>query len=197
MPGGITAMFGSKMAGKFCRVLVTALGLTGLWLSPAYAEKPPKVTGVIEWGIWIDPDGCMNWWADGGTEGYMVQRRDPKTGRPVCLKKNTCLVENTDVLFPSGSATLTAAGRQRLAKFFQDAGAFGYAIYGHTDSQGSAGSNDRLSTSRAKAVASVARAQGVSVERQIGFGETRPIASNSTAAGMKKNRRVEIVCYKW
>ena len=190
-------MSGSKMAGMVCRALVMAVGLTGLCFGPALAQEPPEVTGVIEWGIWIDPDGCMNWWADGGTEGYMVQRRDPKTGRPVCLKKNTCLVENTDVLFGSGSATLTATGRQRLAKFFQDSGAFGYAIYGHTDSQGSAASNDRLSTSRAKAVASVARAQGVSVERQVGYGESRPIASNSTAAGMQKNRRVEIVCYKW
>jgi outer membrane protein OmpA-like peptidoglycan-associated protein len=197
MPGGINAMLGSKMAATLCRGVAIVLGLGMLFASPAAAQEQPKVTGVIEWGIWIDPDGCMNWWADGGTEGYMVQRRDPKTGRAVCLKKKTCLVENTDVLFSSGSANLTAAGRQRLAKFFAGAGAFGYAVYGHTDSQGSAASNDRLSTSRAKAVASVARAAGLSVERQIGFGESRPVASNNTAAGMQKNRRVEIVCYNW
>lgn len=190
-------MFGSKKAGHVCRALLVALGLLACGITPVASQAQPEVTGVIEWGIWIDPDGCMNWWADGGTEGYMVQRRDPKTGRPVCLKKNTCLVENTDVLFPSGSANLTAAGRTRLAKFFHGAGAFGYAIYGHTDSQGGAGMNERLSTKRAKAVAAVARAQGMSVERQIGYGESRPIASNSTAAGMKTNRRVEIVCYKW
>ena len=36
------------------------------------------VTGKIEWGVWIDADGCQHWWADGGTEGYMVPRRDPE-----------------------------------------------------------------------------------------------------------------------
>jgi outer membrane protein OmpA-like peptidoglycan-associated protein len=197
MPGGIKLMFGSKMVGSICRSLALILALFVLHATPAAAQSESKVTGVIEWGIWIDPDGCMNWWADGGTEGYMVQRRDPKTGRAVCLKKNTCLVENTDVLFASGSASLTAAGRQRLAGFFAGAGAFGYAVYGHTDSQGSAASNDRLSKARAEAVANVARAAGLSVESQTGFGESRPVASNATAAGMKKNRRVEIVCYKW
>lgn len=127
----------------------------------------------------------------------MVPRRDPKTGRPVCLKKNTCLVENTDALFATDSSKLTSAGRQRLAQFFSSAGAFGYAIYGHTDSRASDEYNMRLSERRAKAVGDVARSVGASVERQIGFGERHPVATNSTAAGMAKNRRVEVVCYRW
>lgn len=155
------------------------------------------VTGKIEWGIWIDDDGCMHWWADGGIEGYMVPRRDPKTGKPVCLKKNTCLVENSDALFATDSSTLTASGRERLRQFFSQAGAFGYAIYGHTDSRASDEYNMRLSERRARAVGDVARSVGASVERQIGFGERVPVATNSTAAGMAKNRRVEIVCYRW
>ena len=190
-------MFGCISSDGLLKRLLMAAGLAVLTAGTAHAQKAPEVSGVIEWGIWIDPDGCMNWWADGGTEGYMVSRRDPKTGRPVCLEKNTCLVENADVLFPSGSATLTGPGREKLARFFRDSGAFGYAIHGHTDSQGSTGLNARLSTSRAKAVANVARSVGVSVERQIGHGESRPVASNATEAGRKQNRRVEIVCYKW
>lgn len=190
-------MVGCKKSGSLFAGLLVVMSLAVMTAGTARAQSEPEVSGIIEWGIWIDPDGCMNWWADGGTEGYMVPRRDPETGRPVCLKRNTCLVENTDVLFPSGSATLTASGRERLARFFRDAGAFGYAIYGHTDSQGGTGLNERLSSGRAKAVANVARAVGVSVERQIGYGESRPVASNATAAGRKQNRRVEIVCYKW
>ena len=54
-----------------------------------------------------------------------------------------------------------------------------------------------LSQRRAKAVGDVARSVGASVERQIGYGERQPIASNKSAAGMAKNRRVEIVCYRW
>lgn len=165
--------------------------------APVSAQTKPRQVGVIEWGIWIDDDGCMHWWADGGLEGYMVPRRNPKTGKPVCLKKNTCLVENTDALFATDSHTLTAHGRARLKSFFQSAGAFGYAIYGHTDSRASHAYNQALSERRARSVAQVARSVGAVVERQIGFGETQPIAPNNSAANMQKNRRVEIVCYRW
>jgi outer membrane protein OmpA-like peptidoglycan-associated protein len=161
------------------------------------AQGKPEVTGKIEWGVWVDDDGCMHWWADGGLEGYMVPRRNPHNGKPVCLKKNTCMVENTDTLFHTDSANLTSDGRRRLQSFFQQAGAFGYAIYGHTDSRASDEYNMRLSKNRARAVANVARSVGAMVEREIGFGERQPVASNSTAAGMQKNRRVEVICYRW
>ena len=179
---------------------------TGLAAAPALANPGPQVgpgggqpvqTGRIEWGMWIDPDGCMHWWADGGLEGYMVPRRDPKTGRAVCLKLNTCLVENTDTLFATDSHHLTAHGRQRLEHFFRNAGAFGYAIYGHTDSRASDEYNMRLSERRAKSVAAVAQSVGASVERVEWFGERQPRATNKTAEGMRQNRRVEVVCYRW
>lgn len=163
----------------------------------AMAQAAPQIAGKIDWGIWVDDDGCMHWWADGGLEGYMLDRVDPKTGKPVCLKKNTCLTENTDTLFATDSAQLTADGRRRLTAFFQNAGAFGYAIYGHTDSRASDEYNMSLSDRRAKSVGDVARSVGAVVERQIGYGERQPIASNATAEGMRQNRRVEVVCYTW
>ena len=187
---------------RFSKALRVILGGAALALglsasTAALAQSAPEVTGKIEWGVWIDDDGCMHWWADGGLEGYMVPRRNPKNGKPVCLKKNTCLVENTDTLFATDSATLTASGRRRLEDFFSSAGAFGYAIYGHTDSRASDEYNMRLSERRAKAVGNVARSVGAVVERQLGFGERNPVASNSTAAGMAQNRRVEVICYRW
>lgn len=186
------------LTGSLMRGLAVA-GLVAMTLasgaSPAFAA--PEIAGKIEWGIWVDNDGCMHWWADGGLEGYMVDRVNPKTGKPVCLKKNTCLVENTDTLFATDSAQLTAEGRRRLTGFFKEAGAFGYAIYGHTDSRASDAYNQRLSQRRAKAVGDVARSVGAVVERQMGLGESQPVASNDTADGMQKNRRVEIVCYSW
>lgn len=163
----------------------------------ATAQEQVTVTGKIDWGLWVDPDGCMHWWSDGGFEGYMTPRRDPKTGQHMCLERNTCAVPNTDVLFATDSSRLTATGRKWLQDFFASAGAFGYAIYGHTDSRASDEYNMRLSQRRADAVAAVARASGGVVERVLGFGERRPVAPNDSAANMQKNRRVEIVCYRY
>lgn len=182
--------------------LKSALGASALvagllGASLAMAQQAPQVMGKIEWGIWIDDDGCMHWWADGGIEGYMLDRVNPKTGKPVCLKKNTCLVENTDTLFATDSAQLTTSGRRRLTDFFGKAGAFGYAIYGHTDARASDEYNMALSDRRAGAVADVARTVGAMVEREIGYGERQPVATNATAEGMQQNRRVEVVCYRW
>lgn len=182
--------------------LKLALGATALvaglfGASMAMAQAAPQIAGKIEWGIWVDDDGCMHWWADGGVEGYMLDRVDPKTGRAVCLQKNTCLVENTDTLFATDSAKLTTDGRRRLSNFFSTANAFGYAIYGHTDSRASDKYNLGLSQRRAAAVANVARSVGGVVERELGFGESQPRASNASAAGMQQNRRVEVVCYSW
>lgn len=174
-----------------------ALSLGLLGASGAAAQGKPEIAGKIEWGIWIDDDGCQHWWADGGAEGYMLDRVHPKTGKPVCVKKETCLVENTDTLFTTDSHKLTAHGRKYLTDFFKNSGAFGYAVYGHTDARASDEYNMRLSERRAKSVADVARSVGAVVEREIGYGERQPIATNSSAAGMQKNRRVEVVCYRW
>jgi outer membrane protein OmpA-like peptidoglycan-associated protein len=182
----------SKAARALAGGAALALALTGAM--PAAAQEP---TAFVEWGIWVDPDGCMHWWADGQAEGYMVERVNPETGMPVCLEVETCLVENTDTLFDTDSARLTAHGRAYLEQFFTSAGAFGYAVYGHTDSRASDEYNIRLSQRRAASVADVARSVGAVVEREIGFGERMPVATNDTAEGMQLNRRVEVICYRW
>ncbi|KPP89564.1 MAG: putative outer membrane protein [Rhodobacteraceae bacterium HLUCCA08] len=174
--------------------LVAAIAVAAVTLAtPAQAQD---VTGRVEPGIWIDPDGCMHWVADGGVEGYMEGRVNPVDGMPVCMDVNTCAVSNSDVLFHTDSARLTHAGRASLEEFFRSAGAFAYAIYGHTDSRASDEYNMSLSQRRAAAVADVARSVGARVAREIGYGERRPVATNATAAGMQQNRRVEIVCYR-
>ena len=67
-------------------------------------------------------------------------------------------------------------------------------VYGHTDSDGSEDYNYGLSQRRAGSVASFLSSQGVDSRRFItrGYGESQPIASNTTAAGKAANRRVEI-----
>jgi outer membrane protein OmpA-like peptidoglycan-associated protein len=67
-------------------------------------------------------------------------------------------------------------------------------VYGHADSTGSDAYNQNLSERRAMNVASVLMQGGVIRQRLIaqGFGESRPIADNSTDSGRARNRRVEV-----
>jgi outer membrane protein OmpA-like peptidoglycan-associated protein len=67
-------------------------------------------------------------------------------------------------------------------------------VLGHTDSTGSDSYNQSLSERRAASVANFLTNSGVQRERLAtrGFGESQPVASNSTEEGRAANRRVEI-----
>ena len=67
-------------------------------------------------------------------------------------------------------------------------------VMGHTDSTGSDSYNQTLSVNRANAVADYLAMQGVQRARMatVGYGESQPIADNSTEYGREQNRRVEI-----
>jgi outer membrane protein OmpA-like peptidoglycan-associated protein len=71
-------------------------------------------------------------------------------------------------------------------------------VEGHTDSYGGDAANQRLSTERAHAVQEYLMATaGLDTTRvkAIGFGETKPIASNETKEGRRKNRRIDVVIH--
>ena len=66
-------------------------------------------------------------------------------------------------------------------------------VQGHTDSRGSTALNLALSQARSEAVVGALIRRGVAPDRLVarGFGPNRPVATNNTAAGREKNRRVE------
>ncbi|MEL7363998.1 MAG: OmpA family protein, partial [Bacteroidota bacterium] len=68
----------------------------------------------------------------------------------------------------------------------------GITVEGHTDNTGDQATNDALSQERAQAVAGYLAEQGVDVSRiaAVGYGDARPIATNSTDEGRAANRRV-------
>ena len=69
-----------------------------------------------------------------------------------------------------------------------------FEIDGHTDSDGSDEYNQVLSEKRANSVKNFLVSQGVTAEVTTkGYGESKPVASNDTAEGKQKNRRVEII----
>ena len=184
--------------GKWLRAAMFALGgaimALGLMAGSASAQNVVNGERYVP-GIWVDPDGCEHWVMDDGAEGYMTPHTT-REGIPVCRRVNTCAVMNSDQLFATGSARISAAGRARLEQFFRSAGAVAYSINGHTDSRGSDEYNMALSLRRANAVAAIAKSVGARLGSVRGYGERQPIASNSTAAGMAKNRRVEIQCIR-
>jgi outer membrane protein OmpA-like peptidoglycan-associated protein len=145
--------------------------------------------------IWVDPDGCEHWVMDDGVEGYMTPHTN-RQGIPVCRRGNVCGVMPSDQFFATNSARLSHSGQAYLQSFFQQTGAVSYIITGHTDSRASDQYNMGLSLKRANAVARIAKGTGVRVADVRGYGERQPAASNATAAGMAKNRRVEIICIR-
>lgn len=68
-------------------------------------------------------------------------------------------------------------------------------VQGHTDSTGPDAYNQTLSEKRARSVADYLKIQGVSADRitAVGYGESQPVADNSTAEGRTENRRVSFV----
>lgn len=70
-----------------------------------------------------------------------------------------------------------------------------FSIEGHTDNVGTAASNQKLSEARAKAVMDALIAKGVNPDNLtfIGYGASKPVASNKTAAGRAQNRRTEVI----
>lgn len=145
--------------------------------------------------IWIDPDGCQHWVMDDGFEGFMSPHRD-REGRPVCNRSEICGVIQTDTLFATDEAWISRSAKAQLMAFFQNADAFGFLIYGHTDARASDEYNMRLSDRRANAVARVAQDAGVRVVDVRGFGERQPKAEGHSPEALQTNRRVEIYCVK-
>ena len=102
-----------------------------------------------------------------------------------------------EVLFDYNSTALRAASRsalQEMAEVFKDYPDTTIIVEGHADSTGSASYNQGLSERRAGSVERYLQNLGVRSARidAIGFGESQPRASNSTASGRQLNRRVEI-----
>ena len=112
------------------------------------------------------------------------------------LRKGFADLPKTGILFQSGSDILTIKSRQLLdsiAQLFRRYPNIPVDIDGHTDAAGATDTNLSLSQVRANKVRDYLVDQGVSTYRltAYGFGESIPIADNSTGEGRAANRRIE------
>lgn len=117
----------------------------------------------------------------------------PTTDTPRGLQVNL-----GDVLFATGKSNLRPAAKEALARFsgiVLNYPTLKFSVEGYTDNTGSESLNQTLSENRADAVQNYLIQQGVDPKSitAVGLGESNPVASNSTAAGRQKNRRVEII----
>jgi outer membrane protein OmpA-like peptidoglycan-associated protein len=108
------------------------------------------------------------------------------------------IVSMPDVLFDFNKYTLKPEARERLARISGIVLAYPdlhLNIEGYTDSIGSDEYNQILSEKRAATVRDYLISSGVSINNVVaqGFGKTNPVADNSTPAGRKLNRRVDMV----
>ncbi len=103
-----------------------------------------------------------------------------------------------DIKFDTDKAIIKpgAHNDNEFKKLTQELKNYPYAkveIEGYTDSTGSSPTNQKLSEDRAEAVRQrFIRSEGIAADRisAIGYGETKPSASNENVAGRSENRRV-------
>ncbi len=111
------------------------------------------------------------------------------------IKKGTKVVLN-NIFFETGKAELKPISYVELnkaVKLLEENPSMVIEIGGHTDSQGSDEANLNLSTKRAQAVVDYLVLAGIDQSRlqAKGYGESQPIADNSTREGRATNRRTE------
>ncbi|UII28917.1 DUF5723 family protein [Fulvivirga maritima] len=142
-----------------------------------------------------DGDGVI----DAADECVLIPGVPENNGCPA-IKEEEQEILNTafkNLEFESGSNKIKVSSYSalvELANLLKAKPEWRLQISGHTDSQGSAATNLRLSKNRAQAVADFLTEQGLEKDRfeVQGFGETQPITENDTAEGRKQNRRVEL-----
>lgn len=117
----------------------------------------------------------------------------------VYLQKSDVLIRAQGFFFSIGESEIESKNftlLQKIAKAVAQYPNANIVITGHTDSTGASQKNLKLSRDRAKKVAQFLNEFGGVDPRRItfnGYGASKPVASNETAAGRAANRRVEIL----
>lgn len=148
--------------------------------------------------------------AVGGTAGALIGRHMDKQAEELRNDLKDAHVERVGegikITFPSGllfdvdKSALSDQAKGNLTDLASTLNKYAdteILIEGHTDATGTDEHNMALSKQRAESVAAYLITAGVLPSRltTMGYGETQPVADNSTAQGQQQNRRVEIAIY--
>lgn len=163
---------------------------------PDYADRCPTQSGNAQY------QGCPDTDGDGLPDpddrcpyaaGPASNRGCPELKKQVVRQLQEA---GKQIQFETGSDKLTEASLpvvQRVAEILKNYPDYRVTIAGHTDNQGKKQQNQELSEKRAARCREKLIELGIEPERlhAVGFGQTKPIASNGTAKGRALNRRVE------
>ena len=170
--GAIGALIGDKAGNTAVGAIIgAAVGGTGGALIGKYMDKQAAEL-------------------EGDLEGAKVER----------VGEGIKITFDSGILFAVSSSDLSDASKTNIEELAATLNKYedtNIVIEGHTDSSGSDELNQRLSEERAASVSNYLTSLSVITERitTTGYGETQPVADNSTAAGKEQNRRVEIAIF--
>jgi OmpA-OmpF porin, OOP family len=205
----VAAAAAAPMFGSFSgtRVLTAALGLVGVSLlfwwaaqrnkpdavpTPATAETPALAPAPIASGLELLtlPNGTGIQVSPSGIERQMVAFIQDSTR---AIDKTTWF-DFDRLLFETGSAALQPSSLDQLSNITEIMRAFPNVklkVGGYTDNVGRAAGNMKLSADRANAAMAELVKFGVTADRLAaeGYGDTVPVADNTTEEGRAKNRR--------
>jgi outer membrane protein OmpA-like peptidoglycan-associated protein len=157
----------------------------GWWRTDSKVEEHPTMDGIEGKRSSSDPGAtsCPQWSAP----AEQMASEMKKNGRVILYGIN--FDSDSDQLRDESKPTL-----EQIASMLRSNAGLGVTIEGHTDSTSTAEHNQDLSTRRANAVRQYLVTAGIDAARldAIGFGATKPIASNDSALGRAANRRVEL-----
>jgi outer membrane protein OmpA-like peptidoglycan-associated protein len=155
-------------------------------------------------------EGAIIGAAIGGTGGALIGhymdkqakelQNDMKGARVERVGEGIKITFDSGILFDVNSSELRSTSKdniKELARVLNKYGDTNILIEGHTDNSGTDQYNQTLSEQRAGSVSNYLKIQNVLGNRisTVGYGESQPVADNSTAMGRQENRRVEIAIY--
>ncbi|MFE9604505.1 OmpA family protein [Streptomyces hokutonensis] len=177
--------------------LIVALNMASGGIQQAAAGPYRSSSGLaLRGGATLAPPRILDLGSDPAALSRVVEDQDGAERRNDTNTEVTYEVQ-AEVLFAKDSARLSSSARSRIATIAREISQqqpSKVRVFGFTDNLGSSAHGDVLSTQRAHAVQTLLADRlpsTVSFETR-GFGERHPIASNTTEAGRRENRRVEI-----
>lgn len=188
-----------QIPGKEVHALIPQANLTWYWGHDKQAgesdSKPAPVAAPVVAAAVVDTDGDS---VSDPMDKCPGTAPGSKVNAYGCLPDEKANIE-LEVLFASGNATIPPASQlaiQDLGNFMKNHTETKAEIQGHTDNTGNKTRNKALSQERANAVRTyLVEKMGVEASRvtAYGYGDEKPVASNSSVEGRHKNRRVMAV----